>query len=65
MKNEITFEIDQPETTEESIINTIILLVRDIKQFKQFKNTEDFQAYKETNNRLVNDLMLSVRQLYI
>lgn len=61
----LTFEIKAPQTIEESILNSALLYINDIKQFQQFKNTQDFESFKETNNRLVDNLMLSVKQLYI
>lgn len=54
---ELTFEIKAPQTLEESILNSVLLYINDIIQFQQFKNSQDFVSFKETNNRIVDNLI--------
>lgn len=62
----IEFEINAPRTITDSVINTIILSIRDYKELIELGNsTLEYEEHKKVVNNLVNKINQEIENLYL
>lgn len=62
---EITFQVCVPETQFESVMNTLILEIRDYKIFmEEGRQLLNYDDYKDRNNLIIEKMINNLKNLY-